>query len=128
MSEPIWLDPRAVLALHDEQLLQHGGGRGVRDAGLLDSALARPRNAFAYGETDPFGLAAAISVGIIANYPFVDGNKRTGFISGVLFLELNGFAFGASEADVVEKVLAVAAGEMAQDAYRDWLEASCHVA
>ena len=128
MSEPVWLDIRAVLALHDEQLLQHGGGRGLRDAGLLESALARPRNAFAYGEEDLFVLAAAISVGIVKDHPFVDGDKRTGFIAGVLFLELNGELFGASEADVVEKVLALAAGELTEAAYRDWLSASCRPA
>ena len=128
MTEPVWLDIRAILALHDEQLLQHGGGRGLRDAGLLESALARPRNAFAYGEGDLFVLGAAISVGIVKNYPFVDGNKRTGFIAGVLFLELNGERFDASEADVVEMVLALAAGELTEAAYRDWLSASCRPA
>ena len=125
MTEPVWLDERAVLALHDEQMLQHGGGRGVRDTGLLDSALARPRNAYAYGETDLFTLAASCSVGIVKNHPFVDGNKRTGFIAGVLFLELNGERFEATQEDVVTTVLRLAASEMSESAYADWLRSCC---
>lgn len=121
MSEPVWLDGRAITALHEEQLSEHGGGRGLRDEGLLDSALARPRNAFAYGETDPFALAASYGAGIVRNHPFVDGNKRTGFIAAALFLDLNGQVFEAAQPDVVETVLALAAGALSDEAFADWL-------
>ena len=125
MSEPVWLDPRAVVALHEEQLAEHGGGQGVRDAGLLESALARPRNAHAYGETDLFALAAAYGAGIVRNHPFVDGNKRTGFIAAALFLDLNGQVLEAEQLDVVETVLALAAGELTDDAFAEWLRINC---
>nr|WP_269815622.1 type II toxin-antitoxin system death-on-curing family toxin [Parvularcula mediterranea] len=113
--------PEVLSILHEEQLLEHGGGRGVRDAGMLESALARPRNSFAYGETDPFALSASYAFGIAKNHPFVDGNKRTAFIASVVFLELNGFVFEGSQLDVVETVLKLAAGELSQDQYAEWL-------
>ena len=124
MIEPEWLDPGAIRAIHDEQLLEHGGARGVRDPGLLDSALARPRHQFAYGTADIFALAAAYGFGIVRNHPFIDGNKRTGFIAAVLFLELNGFRFGATEVDVVETILKLAAGDLPEQDLALWLKAN----
>lgn len=112
-------------AIHREQLAEHGGAEGVRDQGLLESALARPENIAAYGDPSAFELAAAYSFGIIRNHPFVDGNKRTGFIAGAIFLELNGFAFSASEFDVVESTLKIAAGGMGEGEFVLWLEANC---
>jgi death-on-curing protein len=125
MSEPVWLELSVMEALHDEQLLEHGGGRGVRDRGLLESAMARPVNAFAYGEQDLFALAAAYGSGIVRNHPFVDGNKRTGFLASVLFLELNGESFDTDQVDVVETVLKLAAGELSDSGYAAWLRRCC---
>ena len=121
----VWLRPDVLTALHREQLAEHGGADGVRDQGLLESALARPENLAAYGEPSVFDLAAAYAFGVIRNYPFVDGNKRTGFIAGVLFLELNGRSFRASEAEAVEMTLKSAAGEVSEEDFARWLEASC---
>ncbi|MBI1251905.1 MAG: type II toxin-antitoxin system death-on-curing family toxin [Alphaproteobacteria bacterium] len=121
MKRPIWVERAAVLMLHDESLSAHGGAVGIRDAGLLDSALARPQNRFAYGEADAAALAAAYAFGVIKNHPFIDGNKRTGFLCAALFLELNDFRFSAGEADVVLRTLALAAGEMSEDDYAAWL-------
>ena len=113
MSEPIWIDERDALALHDRLLALHGGAAGVRDIILLQSALARPQQQFAYAEsTDLISLAAAYIAGIIRNHPFVDGNKRTGFVVGILFLELNGFRFTASEAGAAQAIINLAAGTM----------------
>ena len=121
MEEPIWLGVREAHAIHDLQLAEHGGGLGLRDSGLLESALARPQQLFAYGEPDLFDLAAAYTEGIVRNHPFVDGNKSTGFVLGVLFLELNGVEFAASEEGATQAVLDLAASELAQDEYASWL-------
>ncbi|MBV8473677.1 MAG: type II toxin-antitoxin system death-on-curing family toxin, partial [Hyphomicrobiales bacterium] len=103
-------------------LALHGGRAGVRDAGLLESALSRPQNRWVYGErTGIVELAAAYTAGVIGNHPFIDGNKRTGFVVGVLFLELNGYEFFASEEDAVEAVLALAAGVMNEEGYAAFL-------
>ncbi len=115
---PIWIDERDALAIHDRLLALHGGPAGLRDASLLESALARPRQLRAYTEgTGVIEMAAAYTVGIVRNHPFVDGNKRTGFVIGVLFLELNGFVFGATEADAAQAVIALAAGELDESGY-----------
>ena len=111
-----------ALALHDMLLSQYGGRAGVRDEGLLDSALARPQQLQAYGTPSVSELAAAYAAGVIKNHPFLDGNKRTGFMLGAGFLELNGREFFASEADAVIRTLALAAGEMTEGAYGEWLE------
>jgi death-on-curing protein len=121
VSEPVWVERRTVLIAHDEALAAHGGAPGVRDAGLLDSALARPRNLHAYGEEDAAALAAAYAFGIVRNHPFVDGNKRTAFLTAALFLELNGFRFVAGEADAVVRVLALAASEIDEAEFAAWL-------
>ena len=110
MKEPIWVDASDVLAIHAQLLRRHGGASGVRDEGLLESALARPRQQFAYASPDIIDMATAYTAGIVQNHPFVDGNKRTGFVVGILFLELNGFDFIASEAAAAQAVLELAAG------------------
>lgn len=121
MTSWIWIDPSVVLAIHDEQLAEHGGATGVRDAGLLDSALSRPQNLAAYGDPDHAGLAAAYAYGIARNHPFVDGNKRTAFVAAELFLALNGFELTAEDTDCVLTMLALAAGELDEAAFAAWL-------
>jgi death-on-curing protein len=121
VKQPVWVDRAAVLSLHDESLALHGGASGVRDMGLLESALARPQNLRAYGEGDAAALAAAYAFGIIRNHPFVDGNKRTGFLAAALFLEANGYRFVAGEADVVIRTLALAASEIDEAEFAAWL-------
>lgn len=117
-----WLLNGVVLALHDEQLAEHGGSPGVRDAGLLSSALARPQNQVAYGDPSVFDLAAAYAFGIIRNHPFVDGNKRTGFLAAYVFLDLNGWELMAHEDEAVAAVLALAAGEIQEAGFSEWLK------
>lgn len=118
MKKPVWVDERDVLALHERLLALHGGGSGLRDGGLLKSALAKPADLLAYGEgTDIVAMAAAYTAGIVRNLPFVDGNKRTGFVVGILFLELNGFRFKASEEDAAKAVLELAAGDLDEIGY-----------
>lgn len=118
----IWLERRDALAIHDRSLVLHGGPGGVRDEGLLLSALARPKQLAVYGEeVDIARLAAAYTAGVVQNHPFIDGNKRTGFILGVLFLELNGLNFTASEEDAADAVLRLAAGELNEAGYVDFL-------
>ena len=111
-------------ALHSEQLAAHGGGAGVRDGGLLDSALQRPRNLAAYGAPDAAALAASLAFGIARNHPFIDGNKRTAFVAAATFLEANGWRFGAAETDVVVTFLALAAGDLTEAVLADWFRAN----
>ena len=127
MNEPIWIEATDVHAFHLEMLAMFGGLAGVRDEGLLDSSLNRPQHLFAYEETELFDLAAAYAyaLGIVKNHPFLDGNKRAGFMAATLFLEVNGLRFEASEEEVVLQTLALAAGEIDQTAYAAWLKASC---
>lgn len=112
---------RAVLAAHDRLLAEHGGAEGLRDAALLESALARPRQHYAYGSPDIIELAALYTAGIVRNHPFVDGNKRTGFATGAAFLRLNGFDLRATEPEATKAVLALAAGELDDAGYANWL-------
>ena len=121
MSGWIWLHPDVVVAVHEAQLAEHGGGTGVRDGGLLESALARPLNLVAYGKPDTADLAAAYGHGISRNHAFVDGNKRTGFVAAELFLRLNGLTLTASDADCVMTMLAVAAGDITDAEFAQWL-------
>ena len=119
--EWVWLDPRVLRAVHEEQLAEHGGATGTRDEGLFESALARPENQVAFGAPDAADLAAAYGFGIARNHPFIDGNKRTAFVAVELFLELNGFALTAGDADSLLTMLAVAAGQMDEATFARWL-------
>jgi len=124
MNEPVWIDLNDALAAHDLQLAEHGGSSGVRDQGLLESALARPRNVFAYSpETTLFHLAASYAVGIVKNHPFVDGNKRTGLVVGAGFLELNGIEIIAPQPETYLTFLALAASELSEADLVTWFEA-----
>jgi death on curing protein len=116
-----WLMEGAVSAIHNELIAEHGGRIGVRDAGLLASALARPQNQAAYGEPSVFDLAAAYAFGIVRNHPFVDGNKRAGFLTAYVFLDLNGWELRATEADAVAAVWALAADEMDEAGFSEWI-------
>lgn len=116
-----WIDRGALVLLHGESLAEHGGSAGLRDEGLLDSALTRPRNLLAYGTPDFADLAAAYGTGIVRNHPFVDGNKRAGFLAVGLFLALNGYRLEASQADATLTVLALAAGELDEPAFAEWV-------
>ena len=124
MKEPEWVLRETVLTLHEQSLAQFGGLAGIRDEGLLDSALGRPQNLFAYGKPTLFALAASYAFGLAKNHPFIDGNKRTAFVTAVLFLELNGLRFSAEEADAAVRTLALAAGEMTEAEYEAWLKAN----
>jgi len=122
VSEPIWLRLEAILAAHDDQLAEHGGGVGIRNQGLLESALARPLNLHAYGEPSLPKLAAAYAFGIARNHPFVDGNKRTALVAAETFLGLNGVDLTATDLECVEVFLSLAAGETTEEALADWIE------
>ncbi len=123
MNEPVWVNLEEALVVHEMQLAEHGGSEGVRDRGLLESALARPMNLFAYSpDTTLFSLAAAYAVGIIKNHPFIDGNKRTGLVVALGFLELNGFEIIANQAETYLTFLTLAAGEIGEEDLTKWLE------
>ena len=121
MNEPHWFSREECLALHDLMLADYGGMSGVRDDNMLESALAKPRQLFAYGKPTLAEMAAAYAAGVVKNHPFLDGNKRTGFMLGAAFLERNGHAFFATEVDATLKTLALAAGEMDERQYAAWL-------
>lgn len=116
-----WIDKRALLLLHNETLAEHGGTAGIRDEGLLDSALARPLNLVAYGVPDYADLAARYGFGLAKNHAFVDGNKRAAFLAVGLFLALNGYRLRATQAEATLTMLDVAASEMDEAAFADWL-------
>jgi death-on-curing protein len=124
MSEPIWIEQELVLAIHDRQLVEHGGAAGLRDEGLLQSALGRPLNHYTYASPDIVQLAATYTAGIVQNHPFLDGNKRTGLVVGVLFLELNGYRFTASEESAAQAVLELAAGTMDEQGFCKFVRAN----
>jgi death-on-curing protein len=124
MKEPIWVRRDVVLAYHDLLLARHGGSSGIRDQGMLDSALGRPINLFNYEEPSLIQLSASYAYGLIKNHPFVDGNKRIAFATAVLFLELNGRKFNATEVDAVLNTLALAASEIDESKFSEWLEAN----
>ena len=121
MNEPEWLDIDIVLDFHAEQLALFGGADGMRDRGLLESALARPINKFAYGETGIAALAAAYGFGIARNHPFIDGNKRTALASMIVFLGLNGIDLDATPEAATAVMLSLAAGEITEDVLASWL-------
>ena len=125
MREPVWIEERDVLALHGRLLALDGGAAGVRNVGLPQSALARPHQLHAYGDApDTIDMAAAYTVGIIRNHPFVDGNKRTAFVVGVLFLELNGHRFTAAEEHATQAILGLADGTIDEAPFTRWLRAN----
>lgn len=121
MKEPHWFSREECLALHDMMLADYGGMSGVRDNNMLESALAKPRQLFAYGKPTLAEMAAAYAAGVVKNHPFLDGNKRTGFMLGAAFLERNGHEFFATEVDATLNTLALAAGEMDERQYAAWL-------
>lgn len=121
MKGPIWLNREDCLAVHEMMLAQHGGLAGVRDEGLLESAMSKPQHLFAYNSPTLPEMAASYAAGIVLNHPFLDGNKRTGFMVAATFLELNGMDFTATEESVVEMTLALASGKVKQAAYAEWL-------
>jgi death-on-curing protein len=120
-QEPVWLLRAVIEAIHDEQVAEHGGSAASRDAGLLESALDRPRNLAAYGAPDLAALAAALGYGIARNHPFVDGNKRTAFVAVELFLHLNGHVLEADDADSVMTMLRLAEGALDEDGFAAWV-------
>lgn len=125
MKPPVWIGVGEILVLHESLHRQHGGAQGLRDRGLLESALARPLQLFSYDESaDSVTLAAAYTAGIIQNHPFVDGNKRAGFLAGILFLEMNGFRFTASEEHATQAVRDLAAGRVGLHEYAAFLRAN----
>lgn len=124
MTGPIWVPEETVIAMHAVMLVEFGGSPGVRDEGLLDSALARARNLSSYGDPTIFDLAAAYAYGIVRNHPFVDGNKRTGFMVAYTFLRLNGYQLRAEEVEAVAVIRDLAAGDIDEGVLARWIEAS----
>ncbi len=122
MNEPDWVSREECLAMHQKLLDRFGGLEGIRDEGLLESALHKPRHQFAYGNPTVFEFAASYAFGIVKNHPFLDGNKPAGFVAAALFLETNGFRFQALEEEAVLETLALAAGESTETAFAAWLE------
>jgi death on curing protein len=121
MTEPVWVLPEVIRALHERLLSEFGGASGVRDEGMLESAPSRPGNQFSYGSPSIHELAAACAFGLVRSHPFVDGNKRIGLATAILFLEINGYRFSASEVDVTVQTLALAAHELNEAGYAAWL-------
>ncbi len=121
MSEPIWVRQDIAIAIHERVLADHGGESGIRDSGLLESALARPKQIHAYGDPDLATLAAAYTAGIIRNHPFLDGNKRVGFMAAYLFLACNGVTLTATEVSAFRAVLDLTAGDMTEEQFSQWL-------
>jgi death on curing protein len=118
---PAWILKSVVEAMHDALLAEHGGAAGVRDGALLESALPRPANRHAYGEPDIFDLAAAYAFGLVRNHPFVDGNKRTAFMTAYVFLRLNGQILAASEIEATTNMLDLASNAIDESAFANWL-------
>jgi death-on-curing protein len=121
MTEPIWIDVKDIVDMHTEQLVNFGGPPGIRDQGMLESALARPINRWSYGETDLAALAAAYAFGLAKNHPFVDGNKRTAFHALMVFLWINGVRFSPKPAEATTIILSLAAGEVSEESLTRWI-------
>ena len=124
MSEPHWINEHSVLAIHDFLIELNGGGKGVRDRGMLLSAIDRPKNKFHYGDPTIFELAAAYAYGISMNHPFIDGNKRSAFMTMALVLEKNGYQLVASESAAIQYMLELAAGQLTEEALSEWIKAN----
>ena len=124
MKSPTWVLRETVLALHERLLAEFGGSTGIRDKNLLDSALARPKNLFAYGKPSIFDLGASYAFGLVKNHPFLDGNKRVSFTVAILFQEINGYQFEAMEIEATIQTLALAAGAINETKYASWLKAN----
>jgi len=124
MTAPIWVPNRAVFIIHDRQIARHGGASGLRDEGLLQGALQRPINKWQYENSDTFGCAAAYAFGIAKAHAFVDGNKRTAFVTSVTFLRLNGWHFVTDTAEGVTFMEDLASGAVSEESFRNWLEQS----
>ena len=120
MTDWIWVGSEVAVSAHRNQLAEHGGGDGIRDRALFDSAMARPQNLVAYGDPDAAALAASYAFGLARNHPFIDGNKRTAAVVGETFLILNGYALETNDAEVVVAFLALAAGDLTEDELADW--------
>ena len=125
MREPFWLTKEIILAIQEQLLARFGGLDGLRDGGLLESALARPLQLIHYGSPSMFDLAASYAHGMVKNHPFLDGNKRVGFMAAYTFLGINGFRLEAPEEEAVLQTLALAAGELDANGFSAWLERSC---
>lgn len=121
MNEPLWISEEIVLAIHQDQIRQHGGSLGVRDENLLAASLARPRHLFAYGQPDLFDLAAAYGYGLAKNHPFIDGNKRTAFMAMYVFLGLNRYLLEVPEMEVVQMMERLATDRETQESLAQWL-------
>ena len=119
-AEPVWLDAAIALAVHDRQLAEHGGGGGIRDPGMLESALNRPLNQWSYGDSDLASLAAAYAFGIARNHPFVDGNKRTAWVLARLFIAVNGASLAFEPEEAIHAMMALAAGKLSEEEMADW--------
>jgi death-on-curing protein len=119
-----WVTKSVVLAIHEQQIAEHGGTQGIRDIGLLESALARPQNLTAYGEPDLAGMAAAYAFGIARDHPFLDGNKRTSYVATLVFLRLNGLDTSSDEATRLQIWMNLAAGDLTEDQLGEWLRTS----
>ena len=122
MSDPNWIDRPVLLAVQHELLDRFGGLTGIRDEGMLDSAINKPRNLLAYGTPTVFELAASYAIGLVKNHPFLDGNKRIGFMAAYIFLGANGWSLEASEEEAVLETLALAASKSTEEDYAAWLE------
>ena len=125
MKKPVWILHQVVLAIHDVLLAEFGGAPGIRDESLLESALARPLNLWSYEKPNLFRLAAAYTNGIVKNHPFVDGNKRTGYVIGGIFLERNGQNLKASEEEATAAIMALASNAITEEDFTHWLQDNC---
>ena len=125
MNPPVWININHVLAFHSKQIQEHGGSHGVRDKGLLESALARPQHLFNYENPGIFDLAACYAYGIVKNHPFVDGNKRAGIVTAGVFLQINGFILQTPEPELVSQVTALADGSLDENEFSKWLKNVC---
>ena len=122
MTEPVWILLAAVLEFHGHSIAEFGGSLGIRDRGAIESALDRPKNLLAYGDPDLFDLAASYTSGLCQNHGFVDGNKRTAFVTGALFLALNGYSIEAEQAEVIAAMLSLAEHSIDEAGYAQWLK------